>query len=96
MDGATIVARILGDENIEKALCGSLMAATKGYVGWTVRVTGAHNNDKWVVSVESPSGIKSQNTELTLHDNKTAQRVVQIVIEQIAAVQAAERPKSRF
>jgi hypothetical protein len=89
MEGATIVVKNLGNENLEKAIYESLMAATKRYVGWTICVMGAHNNDKWVVSVESPSGIKSPNTELTLHDNQTAQRVAQIVIDLIAVVQAA-------
>ena len=90
MEGARIVVNNLGDENLEKAVYEGLLAATKGYAGWTIRVTVPQSYDKWVVSVESPSGIKSGNTDLTLHDNQTVQRVVQIVIEQIAAVQAAE------
>jgi hypothetical protein len=84
MVGATVVVKNLGDENIEKAVCESLLTSTRRYEGWTVRVMGADDNDKWVVRVESPFGIKSQR-DLTLHDNQTAQRVVQIVIELIAS-----------
>jgi len=89
MEGARIVVKNLGGENIEKAVYEGLMAAAKGHAGWTIRVMVPQNYDKWVVSVESPSGIKSGNTDLTLHDNQTVQRVVQVVIDQIALVQAA-------
>ena len=95
MEGATIVVKNLGDENLEKAVCESLATATRRYAGWIIRVMGADNNDIWVVSVESPSGKKSQN-ELTLHDNQTPQRVAQNVIDQIAVVEAAGLPKSRL
>jgi len=95
MEGATIVVKNLGDENIEKAVYESLMTATRRCVGWTICVIEAHNNDNWDVSVESPSGIKSQHT-LTLHDNQTAERVVQSVLNQIVSVQAAGDLKSRL
>lgn len=89
MEGATIVVKNLGDENIEKVIYESLMAATTEYAGWTISVTGSQDDDNWVVEVKCPSRIKSLVTVLTLHDNQTAQRVVQIVIEQIAIAQAA-------
>lgn len=90
MEGVRIVVKNLGDENLEKAIYENLMAATNGYAGWTIRLMGASNNDKWIVSVESSSGIKSQKTDLTLHDNQTIQRVVKIVVDQIASVQTVE------
>ena len=89
MEGATIVVKNLGDENLEKAIYESLMAAITEYAGWIISVTGSQDDDNWVVEVKCPFRIKPLVTVLTLQDNKTAQRVVQIVIEQIAVAQAA-------